>query len=134
MTNNPAYELLLPDRSCTRCGQAFQPRRRDQQYCSRACKEDAYRHRKTGSGTPHTPRPDFVDLVFLAGLLDENPHWQFDLGISPHPGQVHRREWVRCGYPAREFIPVLNQLLQKFRPASVFVRILPETGEPTEYQ
>ncbi|MBX3101742.1 MAG: hypothetical protein KF690_04475 [Bacteroidetes bacterium] len=41
---------------------------------------------------------------------------------------------MRCGYPASEFIPVLNQLLQKFRPASVFVRILPEAGEPAEYQ
>jgi len=134
MDNSQSFELIHPERPCSRCGQLFTPRRRDQQYCSRACKEDAHRHRKTGTAAGTATPPEKVDLHFMAGLLDENPHWQFDLGVSPHSGHTHHPEWVRASLPAQEFIPVLNQILQKFRPACVYVRVPQSSGQARTYQ
>lgn len=134
MDTSQEYELIQPERPCSRCRQVFTPRRRDQQYCSRACKEDAHRHRKTGMVAGIASPPEKVDLHFLAGLLDENPHWAFDLGVSPHSGPAHQPEWIRTGHPAHQFIPLLNQMLQKFRPACVYVRTQPEGGPARTYQ
>jgi ribosomal protein S27AE len=33
-------EKMMLERNCDRCGEAFEPRRSDQRFCCRACKDD----------------------------------------------------------------------------------------------
>jgi hypothetical protein len=42
---------ILTTRPCVGCGETFEPTRADAQYCSSACRQQAYRHRVTDNTT-----------------------------------------------------------------------------------
>lgn len=54
---------------CKQCGKDFTPARSDAAYCSRACRQSAYRHRSSVTVSRHVTPTDGPDAAALAAVI-----------------------------------------------------------------